>query len=472
MSLFVIVSVIAIISFFLWRKSRSEIYAMRETVEHTNEEKQVLMDFLHIATEDIAKGADKKTICRRLVRATAFSCGAMSACLYEKEGDILVPVAEEGLFPPLQRHIEKQSENTTRSDFLEDASTEEILPAENNVIADVFKTGKAIFIRKATNDSRIIQHEDDSLKIKTFMAVPVKMQNVVYGVLVVINSISGKNFTPTIFSLAKSLGEQGGLAIYNLEGMHARIAKSKMESDLRMARSIQRYLMPQELPKNKAFSIATTYIPHQLIGGDFYDIIDLPNGKTGVVVADASGKGVSAAILMAVSQSRLHNIAKEGLSPSETLKKLNAEIVHSIRIDMFITITFAVIDSDSSKLTIARAGHELPIIYRKNSDSCEEIRSDGMAVGLVDSELFDETIEDITIDFNSGDMLVLYTDGVTEAVNEQGEEYTTKALIEKIPEIAHKNVEKFNDAIISELNSFTGENSYSDDLTLVAIKKI
>ena len=471
MTFFVIVLALAIIALLLLLRNRSEIYKMRETVEHTNEEKQVLMDFLHIATEDIAKGADKKTICRRLVRATAFSCGAMSACLYEKEGDMLIPVAEEGLFPPLQRHIGKQPEDSARSDFLEDASTEEILPAENNVIADVFKTGKAIFIRKATGDSRIIQHEDDALKIKTFMAVPVKMQNVVYAVLVVVNSISGKKFTPTIFSLAKSLGEQGGLAIYNLEGMHARIAKSKMESDLRMARSIQRYLMPQQLPKNKEFSIATKYTPHQLIGGDFYDIIDLPNGKTGVVIADASGKGVSAAILMAVSQSRLHNIAKEGLSPAETLKKLNAEIVHSIRTDMFITITFVIIEQDASKLTIARAGHELPIVYRKNDDCCQEIRSEGMAVGMVDSELFDETIEDISVDFNSGDMLVLYTDGLTEAVNENGEEYTAKTLIEKIPAFAHKNPEKFNDAIIDDLKSFVGGNSYSDDLTLLAIKK-
>ena len=235
---------------------------------------------------------------------------------------------------------------------------------------------------------------------------------------------------------------------------------------------MQHYLLPANLPRNDKFSIAVKYFPHLLIGGDFYDVVQLPNGKTGLVIADVSGKGVSAAIIMAVAQSNLRYIAKMGLGPAQTLKKLNAEIIHSMRADMFITITLAEIEADASKITIARAGHELPIIYKAKERKCVEIRSMGMAVGMVEPEIFDESIEEVTVDFEANDILVLYTDGLTEASNAEGQEYTSESLLKTIKQLANNDVNSFNDKIIRALEDFTGETSYGDDLTLLSIKKI
>ncbi len=448
-------------------------HKLQDELENSKEEKQVMLDFLHLITEDIAKGTDKDTICKRLVRATAFSCGAMSACMYEKRKNVFVPVAEEGLFPPLRKKLEKDAKFSTRCDFLEAATTPEILPAENTIVSEVYNSGKPVFIRNAVSDPRIISHRDDSLKIRSFIAVPIMFLGKKYGVLIAVNPINQKGFSQTSFTLAKSLGDQGGLAFYNLDGISALVAKSKIESDLRLASSVQHYLLPKELPNNDNISIAVKYFPHQLIGGDGYDIIKLPNGKIGVVIADVSGKGISAALLMAVTQSKLHYIAKQGYSPIQTLKILNKEIINLMRTDMFVTLTFAVIENDASKITIARAGHEKPIIYKADKNECFEPKSSGMAVGMVEPEIFDETIEEVEITLDKNDIIVLYTDGITEATNDVGEEYSTKRLTNSIIKNAtSETAENFNDKIIKDLKTFTGTSAYNDDLTLLSIKKI
>ena len=468
-SLVILVSSICIITFSIRLYiGMQRLYTIQEKLENTTEEKDVLLDFLHIITEDVAKGANKDAIYRRLVRATALSCGAMSACFYERVNDKLVPVAVEGLFPPLQRKIPKFK---TRSQFLECVIAHKPMPMDSGIIADVYKTSEAVFIKKAMYDSRIIQHEDDSIKIKSFIAVPVTFAGEKYGVLVLTNPISNKSFTSTIFSLAKTLGEQGGLALYNLDGIAARVVRSQMDNDLRLASSVQHYLLPEKLPTNEKFSTAVTYKPQLLIGGDFYDTIKLEGGKTGIVIADASGNGVPAAMLMAVAQSKLHYIAKMGMSPAQTLIKLNAELVRSMSSDMFITITFAIIDSDANTITIARAGHELPIIYKAKEGKCVEIKSSGMAVGMVESEIFDEMLEDITIPFEKNDVFILYTDGATEATNSKGEEFTTARLITEIEINATSPVKEINESIFNAVKNFAHNNRLSDDLTLLSIKK-
>ena len=473
LTVFALISVVAIVAILLVVKNKRIKYAIQQELENSNEEKQVLLDFLHIITEDIAKGANNDVICRRLVRATAFSCSAMSACMYQKHNDVFVPVAEEGLFPPLLRKMGEKSTYRTRCDFLEDAITPEFLSTNEGIVADVYNSGQPIFIKNVEDDLRLIHHRDDSLKIKSFIAVPVKFLGKTYGVLIAVNPITQKEFSQTYFTLARSLGEQGGLALYNLDGISALVAKSKMESDLRLAASVQNYLLPKKLPSNENFSIAVKYFPHQLIGGDFYDVIKMPDNKIGIVVADVSGKGISAAILMAVAQSKLHYIAKMGLSPAKTLIKLNEEIVFSMRTDMFITITFAVIESDASKVVIARAGHEKPIVYRANENKCVEINSSGMAVGMVEPEMFNEVIEDIEVPLNKNDVLVLYTDGVTEATNNKKEEFSTNRLIDSIVgTTSNLCPQNLNDKIIEDLRTFMGNNSYGDDFTLLSIKKI
>lgn len=468
-------ALIALVCVLIAAKQRDILAKTLDELDRLREERQVIIDFLHRSADDIGSGANREKIYKRTVRATALSCGAMSACVYEKTADgKLVAKACEGLFPPQTKKIGRRKNGELRAKYIEDALIAETIEPNEGILGEVAASGRSVLIKDALKDPRIIKHDDESLKIRSFMVVPLIFRGQLSGVLAVANPISGRAFTDTEFSLAKSLGEQCALALQNAEAVSALLMRNKLEFDLRLASSIQRYLLPENLPQTDSLEFAVKYLPQQLIGGDFYDFFKLPHGKIGVVIGDVSGKGIPAAILMALCQTKLRYIAMSGKSPAQTLCLLNSEMVHAMRSDMFITIIYLVIDPKSGEARFARAGHEPPLLARADSDeAAQPLKSSGMALGMVSEELFDEVMEDASFKMNSGDVLVLYTDGLTEAANPEGGEFTAKKLAQTISTLRSRNAKDLNDEIIKSVESFMGPgNKYGDDLTLLTVKKI
>lgn len=468
-------ALIALVCVLIAAKQREILAKTLDELDRLREERQVIIDFLHRSADDIGSGANREKIYKRTVRATALSCGAMSACVYEKTADgKLVAKACEGLFPPQTKKIGRRKNGELRAKYIEDALIAETIEPNEGILGEVAASGRSVLIKDALKDPRIIKHDDESLKIRSFMVVPLIFRGQLSGVLAVANPISGRAFTDTEFSLAKSLGEQCALALQNAEAVSALLMRNKLEFDLRLASSIQRYLLPENLPQTDSLEFAVKYLPQQLIGGDFYDFFKLPHGKIGVVIGDVSGKGIPAAILMALCQTKLRYIAMSGKSPAQTLCLLNSEMVHAMRSDMFITIIYLVIDPKSGEARFARAGHEPPLLARADSDeAAQPLKSSGMALGMVSEELFDEVMEDASFKMNSGDVLVLYTDGLTEAANPEGGEFTAKKLAQTISTLRSRNANDLNDEIIKSVESFMGPgNKYGDDLTLLTVKKI
>lgn len=470
-----VLALIALVCVLIAAKQRDILAKTLDELDRLREERQVIIDFLHRSADDIGSGANREKIYKRTVRATALSCGAMSACVYEKTADgKLVAKACEGLFPPQTKKIGRRKNGELRAKYIEDALMAETIEPNEGILGEVAASGRGVLIKDALKDPRIIKHDDESLKIRSFMAVPLIFRGQLSGVLAVANPISGRAFTDTEFSLAKSLGEQCALALQNAEAVSALLMRNKLEFDLRLASSIQRYLLPENLPQTESLEFAVKYLPQQLIGGDFYDFFKLPHGKIGVVIGDVSGKGIPAAILMALCQTKLRYIAMSGKSPAQTLCLLNSEMVHAMRSDMFITIIYLVIDPKSGEARFARAGHEPPLLARADSDEAAlPLKSSGMALGMVSEELFDEVMEDASFKMNSGDVLVLYTDGLTEAANPEGGEFTAKKLAQTISTLRSRNANDLNDEIIKSVEAFMGPgNKYGDDLTLLTVKKI
>lgn len=468
-------ALIALVCVLIAAKQREILAKTLDELDRLREERQVIIDFLHRSADDIGSGANREKIYKRTVRATALSCGAMSACVYEKTADgKLVAKACEGLFPPQTKKIGRRKNGELRAKYIEDALIAETIEPNEGILGEVAASGRSVLIKDALKDPRIIKHDDESLKIRSFMVVPLIFRGQLSGVLAVANPISGRAFTDTEFSLAKSLGEQCALALQNAEAVSALLMRNKLEFDLRLASSIQRYLLPENLPQTDSLEFAVKYLPQQLIGGDFYDFFKLPHGKIGVVIGDVSGKGIPAAILMALCQTKLRYIAMSGKSPAQTLCLLNSEMVHAMRSDMFITIIYLVIDPESGEAKFARAGHEPPLLACADSDeAAQPLKSSGMALGMVSEELFDEVMEDASFKMNSGDVLVLYTDGLTEAANPEGGEFTAKKLAQTISTLRSRNANDLNDEIIKSVESFMGPgNKYGDDLTLLTVKKI
>lgn len=470
-----VLALIALVCVLIAAKQRDILAKTLDELDRLREERQVIIDFLHRSADDIGSGANREKIYKRTVRATALSCGAMSACVYEKTADgKLVAKACEGLFPPQTKKIGRRKSGELRAKYIEDALMAETIEPNEGILGEVAASGRGVLIKDALKDPRIIKHDDESLKIRSFMVVPLIFRGQLSGVLAVANPISGRAFTDTEFSLAKSLGEQCALALQNAEAVSALLMRNKLEFDLRLASSIQRYLLPENLPQTESLEFAVKYLPQQLIGGDFYDFFKLPHGKIGVVIGDVSGKGIPAAILMALCQTKLRYIAMSGKSPAQTLCLLNSEMVHAMRSDMFITIIYLVIDPKSGEARFARAGHEPPLLARADSDeAAQPLKSSGMALGMVSEELFDEVMEDASFKMNSGDVLVLYTDGLTEAANPEGGEFTAKKLAQTISTLRSRNANDLNDEIIKSVEAFMGPgNKYGDDLTLLTVKKI
>lgn len=464
--------------FFQRRESRKSAASLKDKNARLEQEKKIVVEFMHNLAVAIGEGVPRKELYQRIAHTAVITTGAMSACIYEKtKSGRLQGVAVEGLFPP-QRAIKqsKLKEGESRARFLETILTSETLEEGEGIVGQVAKTGKPVLVKDANLDPRVVLHKDDSLKSKSLVYAPLIHDDRCYGVLVVANPTNGSSFSQMDFSLISSLAEQAALAIKNSDAMNLRLEKSRIDSDLHLASEVQELFLTQQFPTYKGIELDAQYLPSAQVGGDFYDFYKLSSTKFGVCVADVSGKGVPASLLMAICQTNLRHFVHKSNQPSVILKNLNQQLEQRIRQDMFITLFFAIVDTKNKKITYSRAGHEPALILKATTDDqngsrVEELHGGGMAVGMVPCEIFDEMIEDHETNFENGDCLFLYTDGVTEATNDEGTEFGIKNLENFVNTNSSLSPKKINRKLISKLDSFSSTQFERDDITLFTIKK-
>jgi sigma-B regulation protein RsbU (phosphoserine phosphatase) len=458
----------------LYTGKRRHIKIIEEEKQLLQQEKQIVVEFMHNMVEAVAEG-DRAAMFQRIIHAAILSTGAMSACIFEKrDDDTLKGIAVEGLFPPQRKLPEGLSSKlATRTQFLETILKSETFKMGEGLIGQVAKSKRAQLIVDATNDPRVIQHNDPALKVRSIIVAPVLFQDKLIAVLAVANPADELAFTDTDFSLVESLAEQVGLAVHNSDAMQLQIEKNKLDLDIELASNIQSLLLPSHFPSSPNIEFAAHYTPAQKIGGDLYDVFAIDDNRIGVAIADVSGKGISASILMAICQTNLRHISRQLDSPAEVLSAINAQMQSSMRRDMFITIVYAIIDQAKQEITFARAGHELPFFYHRASDgstSVEAVKSEGMALGMVPPEIFDITIRDKTVAFTKDDALILYTDGVTESVNASGEEYSGERLMNALETHGNGSAQSILNQVMDSVHRFSGDEGQPDDLTLIAVK--
>ncbi|OPX64439.1 SpoIIE family protein phosphatase [Methanoregula sp. PtaB.Bin085] len=241
--------------------------------------------------------------------------------------------------------------------------------------------------------------------------------------------------------------------------------KERYTKELEIAKEIQDTFLPESAPAIPGIGIAAATIPAMEIGGDFYDFIPAGNGRWGIVMADVSGKGISAALFMALSRTLLHVSGGAVPDPSAAIRQANRWIYEDGRSSMFVTVFFGILDSGAMRFSYVNAGHNPPMLVR--DDRVEELcRSRGIALGVVP----DVSIATTTLDLRHGDILVLYTDGVTEAFNEKDEAFGEERLREFLRENRAKPARALLDTLVAEIRSFTGTAPQSDDITLVVVK--
>jgi serine phosphatase RsbU (regulator of sigma subunit) len=241
------------------------------------------------------------------------------------------------------------------------------------------------------------------------------------------------------------------------------LMRQSTEQELRLARSIQRASLPREVPTLEGWQISPFYRPAREVGGDFYDFFELEDGRLGIVVGDATGKGVPAALVMASARSMLRAVAQASDSPGDVLRRVNDPLATDIPPNMFVTCFYAILDPESGSLTYANAGHDLPYLYRNSA--AEELRARGMPLGLMPGMGYEEKQ---TI-LKAGEAALLYSDGLVEAHDPEGEMFGFPRLRALVAE--HGEQRSLGDFLLEELHSFVGESwEQEDDITLLTLR--
>lgn len=467
----------AALVFALYWRARREGAAVEEEKYSLLEERQVVLHFMHEMVDAVGERLTRDELFQRIVHASILSTGALSACIFEKGTDQMMRgVAVEGLFPP-HRPIQDSARMRmgSRAKFIEAVLKSEVFPVGEGLVGRVAATGRGELIVDAPSDPRIVRHDDPALVVRSVIAAPITVRGHLIGVLCVCNAADGLPFTTTDYSLVEALAEQAGLAVYNADFIALQVEKQRLDLDLVVASGVQQMLLPRTLPQPAGLELDARYLAAQKVTGDLYDAFQLSDTKLAVAVADVSGKGVPASLLMAICRTLLRRIAPRIDSPAKVLSEINRSIGGDLMEGMYITMIYAVVDTASQQITLARAGHELPLFLRNNpaagSRVSEFAGSEGMPIGLVDEKLFDEVISNRTLDFAPGDVLLLYTDGLTEAPNAEDKEFGGARLADKLRGAQEGTAAEINDAVLNAVRRFTGQRDLRDDFTLLTIRR-
>jgi serine phosphatase RsbU (regulator of sigma subunit)/predicted ester cyclase len=242
--------------------------------------------------------------------------------------------------------------------------------------------------------------------------------------------------------------------------------RERVEQELRVARSIQQASLPEQVPQLEGWQITPFYRPAREVGGDFYDFLELEDGRLGLVVGDATGKGVPAALVMASARSMLRAIAQAlgSTSPGDVLGRVNDALFIDIPANMFVTCFYAILDPKSGSLSYANAGHDLPYLWR--GGEAEELRARGMPLGLMPGMSYEEK----EIELDAGEGVLFYTDGLVEAHDPKGVMFGFPRLRALI--VDHGEERALRDFLLKELYSFVGEGwEQEDDITLLMLER-
>jgi phosphoserine phosphatase RsbU/P len=340
---------------------------------------------------------------------------------------------------------------------------------------EVFKTGQEKIVADLLDGDLANVHMGTvALGIRHVLCTPLKlvryldkadMPNVEkrIGVLYLDSRERGALLSRAARAALETLATEAAVAIENARLYRETLEKARMEQELRIAAEIQQALLPEPRRKGQFFEAVGQSVPCRSIGGDFFDYVDLPNGAFGFAVGDVAGKGAPAALLTAVLQGVFASQASSGSSPSETLSKVNIALIRRAIESRFATALYAVI-GPKGELSYCNAGHNPPMVFGKNG--IQRLEKGGLILGLFEHATFEEgnaTLE-------PGDLLVAFSDGVTEALSTEGEEYGEQRLLDCVQAHRDKSVTELLDSIFASVREFTAGAVQSDDVTALVLR--
>jgi len=327
----------------------------------------------------------------------------------------------------------------------------------------VVENGKGVYVPDTKNDSRYVEARNAT---RSELVVPIKTEERIVGAFNV-ESDRVDAYSEEDLQFLSVFAAQAAISIERARLHREILANRGLEEQLNIARMIQQTFLPQTNPKLPGFEIAGTNIPSQKVGGDYYDFIDIVDHQTGIAIADVSGKGMPASLIMAAFRASLIAEIRNNYAIRTILQKVNRLLNESMDRGNFVTAVYGVLDSKNRIFTFSNAGHNPPLLLRKAGVN-EELREGGVALGILDDSVYEER----PVYVAPGDIIVLFTDGVTEAKNDSGEMYEEDRLIRIVRENSSVSAEQLVKKVIASVNEFVENNTEHDDLTLIIVKAL
>jgi serine phosphatase RsbU (regulator of sigma subunit) len=296
---------------------------------------------------------------------------------------------------------------------------------------------------------------------------PLKVQNNINGYLFAARQKENP-FDIDEKKSVKAFADYAAVALENAKLIAESIEKERMEKELDVARDIQRKILPQTVPGTDQLEISALFIPAFEVGGDYYDFFKLDNNRLAFVIADVSGKGISAAFIMSEVKGIFESLSKIISAPKDLLVKVNEILKESLDKKSFVTVVYGVIDKDKGILNFARAGH--PWAIHCSEGTISRLQPPGMGLGLDFSSNFTNSIKEMEIKLKNNDIIVCYSDGIPEAKNAAQEDFGYERLESLILNNSDKNLDGISNIIMKELSLFSKDHSQHDDITLVLFK--
>lgn len=334
----------------------------------------------------------------------------------------------------------------------------------------VAQSGEPIIVPDVSADTRFFSDVDQSTGFETrsILAAPLKVKGKVIGVAEVINRRDAQPFTDDNLEIFITFCRQVALAIENARMHRYMLEQQRLKQQLESAHRIQQSFMPQIFPHTDTdkYLLYAKNIPATAVGGDLFDFIQIDSNHLGMVLGDVSGKGIPAALYMARLISDLRYYSHLAKQPVKLLNKVNSILLQRSHQGMFVTLIYMVLNTRTGELTISNAGHLPPLLYKNSENHHETIDVfTGIPLGILPEANFNE----YKILLESGDTILLYTDGITEAKNTQNEMFTLKRL-EQILDCSRSHPQELIEDIVKQVKDFTGSMRQHDDITLLSVR--
>ena len=339
------------------------------------------------------------------------------------------------------------------------------IPMGKGIVGHVAETRKLDVTMDVKSDERHYRAVDEQsgFVTRSMISVPLISNEELMGVIQVVNKQGGNEFSVDDINLLKTLSNGAAMAIQNVRYAQRLVQEERTRKEIEIAHQIQRGILPESFPRHTAIHFVALNKPAKDVSGDFYDYFQVSEQEFAFVIGDVCGKGIPASILMAGSRSFIKSQAVSNPEPSSVIPMANRLIAADVQPGMFVTVFYGLYNIETQVLKFINAGHTLPLIFRPSQCTCSSLFKPNLPVGLFRNSEF----SDAEIALQKGDLLILFTDGVNEAINSEGEQFGVERLVDIIQQCPTRSPKELLDHIVEQLFLFTQGQEQRDDITLL-----